>query len=84
MNKNKIKYALFCIGVGVAAACSLILLFVLLLNLNGRNVILYEANSGLALFEMAILILSVATCFASSEIYYEYLQSKMRRKRYST
>jgi len=80
MKTKNMKYALFCIGLGTAVASSLICLYALLLNLYGMNVVFYERNSSLALFEIVILIISIATCFVASEIYYEYLQLKIKAK----
>jgi len=78
MNKNNLKFILFCTGISVAMASSLIFLFILCLNLNGIETLTFEHNPLIAMVEMWLLIMAVATCAVASEIYYKYLQIKAR------
>jgi hypothetical protein len=71
---DNLKFALFCTGIGAAMASSLVILFILCLNLNGVRPLQYEANPIIATLEMLLLIMATATCFAASEIYYKYLK----------
>lgn len=68
------RFVLFSIGVGVAAASSVISLYILYLSLLGKQSIVYESNPLLALIEMIFLVLAVGTCLVASEIYYKYLK----------
>lgn len=73
---DNLKFAIFCTGIAAAMASSLIILIVLCLNLNGVRPLQYEANPIIATFEIWLLIMATATCFAASEIYYKYLKLK--------
>jgi len=70
------KFAVFCTGIAVAMATSIVFLVVLCLNLNGVRPLQYEGNPVIATFEIFLLVMATATCFAASEIYYKYLKMK--------
>lgn len=70
------RFVLFSIGVGVAAASSLMSLYFLYVSLLGKQSIVYESNPILALIEIIFLVIAVATCLSASEIYYKYLKMK--------
>jgi len=70
------KFAVFCTGIATAMASSLVILFVLCLNLNGIRPLQYEANPIIAALEIMLLAMATATCFVASEIYYKYLKLK--------
>jgi hypothetical protein len=74
MDKNILKFILFCIGLSVATATSSLFLLVLCLNLNTVNVVTFEHNPFFASFEVGLLIIAIATCVVASEIYYKYLK----------
>jgi hypothetical protein len=78
MNKNNLRFIFFCIGISVAMSSSLIFLFILCLNLNGIETLTFEHDPLIAMVEMWLLIMAVATCAVASEIYYKYLQIKAR------
>ena len=73
---DNFKFAIFCTGIAVAMASSIVFLFVLCLNLNGLRPLQYESNPIIAAGEILLLAMAVATCFAASEIYYKYLKLK--------
>jgi len=73
---TRLKFILFSIGVGVAAASSITSLYFLYASLLGSQSIVYEPNPVLAAIEITFLVLAVATCVVASEIYYRYLEMK--------
>ena len=70
------RYALFCVGLAVALASSVILFGMLYTNSLGKPVLIYESNVTLILLEMACLALAVGSCIVAGEIYWRYLQQK--------
>ena len=77
MDKGDVlRYALFCVGLAVALASSLILFGTLYTNSLGKTVVFYESNVILVLVEMAGLALAVAICLVAAEIYWKYLRLK--------
>ena len=73
---SRLKFILFSIGVGVAAASSITSLCFLYSSLLGTQSIVYEPNPVLAAIEIVFLALAAATCVSASEIYYKYLEMK--------
>jgi len=73
---SRLKFILFTIGVGVAAASSITSFYFLYLSLLGTQSIVYEPNPVLATIEIVFLVLAAATCVVASEIYYRYLEMK--------
>jgi hypothetical protein len=73
---DKLRFAVFCTGIGAAMSSTLVILFILCLNLNGVRLLQYEANPIIATLEVLLLIMATATCFAASEIYCKYLKLK--------
>jgi hypothetical protein len=73
---DNLKFAIFCTGIAVAMASSMIFLFVLCLNLNGIRPLQYESNPIIAIAEIWLLAMATATCFVASDIYYKYLKLK--------
>lgn len=76
MKSDTVKFVIFCTGIAVAMASSMVFLFILCLNLNDIRPLAYESNPIVASVEMWLLIMATATCFAASEIYYKYLKLK--------
>lgn len=76
MNWDNFRFILFCVGLSVAIFTSAFFLFTICLNLNNVNVVNFEHNSLIASFEMALLVIAIATCVTALEIYHKYL--KMR------
>jgi hypothetical protein len=76
MNKNLIKFILFCIGIATAMAASIVFLLILCLNFGQVRVVAFENNPLIAGLEIVLLINGIATCAAASEIYYRRVMSK--------
>jgi len=73
---DRAKFILFSIGLAVAVGSSITSFYFLYSSVLGKQNFVYEPNPGLALLEMAFLVLAIGTCIVASEVYYRYLEIK--------
>lgn len=74
--KDRLRFIFFSLGVGVAAASSVVSISLLCISLLGHQIVVHESNPILAVMEIILLVLAVGTCIVASEIYYNYLNMK--------
>ncbi len=73
---DKAKFILFTVGLAVAVGSSITSFYFLYSSVLGKQNLVYEPNSALAILEMALLVLAIGTCTVASEVYYRYLEIK--------
>jgi len=73
---DKAKFVLFSIGLAAAVGSSITSFYFLYSSVLGKQNLVYEPNSVLALMEMVFLVLAIGTCLVASEVYYRYLEIK--------
>lgn len=73
---DKAKFILFAVGLAVAVGSSITSFYFLYSSLLGKQNLVYEPNSVLAMVEMVFLVLAIGTCIVASEVYYRYLEIK--------
>lgn len=66
------KILIFFVGMGAAIASSATSMYVLIVSLLGRQVLMYEANSIIAITEILLLIFAIASCVVATEIFEKY------------
>ncbi len=66
------KILIFFVGMGAAIASSATSMYVLIISLSGRQVLMYEANSIVAITEILLLIFAIASCVVATEIFEKY------------
>jgi len=80
MKAIDVKFAVFSFGMGAAIASSLISIYILVVNLMGRQSLVYERNPVVAVGEIFLLVFAVATCVISTEIFQKYQKSNGTRE----
>ena len=72
MRNADAKILIFFVGMGAAIASSATSMYVLIVSLLGRQVLMYEANSIIAITEILLLIFAIASCVVATEIFEKY------------